>query len=126
MTVHLITVHSFIDEVARAGANIVKFQAHFASDESSEESFRIFTTCKKKKHVLNTGKECNSLTRNGQKFTNMLKKRKLLFSASVFSTKSIAVLKKIGVDIWKIPSGESLDLGLIKEVTNVSSKTIIY
>ena len=55
---------------------------------------------------------------------NHVKKRKLLFSASVFSTKSIAVLKKIGVDIWKIPSGESLDLGLIKEVTNVSSKPL--
>ena len=41
-----------------------------------------------------------------------------------FSTKSIEILNKIGIDIWKIPSGESLDLGLIKEVTKVSKKPL--
>ena len=41
-------VHSFIDEVARAGADVIKFQAHFANDESTkEDSFRTFTSFKK-------------------------------------------------------------------------------
>ena len=51
-------------------------------------------------------------------------KKKLLFSAS-FSTKSIEILNKIGIDIWKIPSGESLDLGLIKGNKSIK-KTIIH
>ena len=117
-------VHSFIDEVARAGANIIKFQAHFASDESSkEESFRTFTTYKKETR-FEYWKRMQFSNEEWAEIYKHVKKRKLLFSASVFSTKSITVLKKIGVDIWKIPSGESLDLGLIKEVTKVSSKPL--
>ena len=62
--------------------------------------------------------------KNGQKFIITSKKKKFLFSASVFSSKSIEVLNKIGVDIWKIPSGESLDMGLIQEVTKTSNKPL--
>ena len=117
-------VHSFIDEVARAGADIIKFQAHFANDESSlEDSFRTFTSYKKEtrfdywKRMQFTNEEWSEIYKH-------VKKKKLLFSASIFSTKSIEVLNKIGVDIWKIPSGESLDLGLIKEVTKISKKPL--
>ena len=44
-----------------------------------------------------------------------IKNKKMLFSSSVFSEKAINVLEKIGLDIWKIASGESLDLDLIKK-----------
>ena len=42
---------------------------------------------------------------------NHVKKRKNFYLVlQSFSSKSIEVLNKIGVDIWKIPSGESLDM----------------
>ena len=40
-------VHSFIDSASKAGVDIVKFQAHFAEDESThEDKFRTFTSYK--------------------------------------------------------------------------------
>ena len=117
-------VHSFIDEVARAGADIIKFQAHFANDESSlEDSFRTFTSYKKETR-FEYWKRMQFSNEEWSEIHKHVKKKKLLFSASVFSSKSIEVLNKIGVDIWKIPSGESLDMGLIKEVTKTSNKPL--
>ena len=117
-------VHSFIDEVARAGADVIKFQAHFANDESTkEDSFRTFTSFKKETR-FEYWKRMQFSNEEWLEIRKHVKKKKLLFSASVFSTKSIEILNKIGIDIWKIPSGESLDLGLIKEVTKVSNKPL--
>ena len=60
-------VHSFIDQAAKSGADVVKFQAHFADEESSlQDKFRTFTSYKKKVDLI-IEKECNLPLRNGFK-----------------------------------------------------------
>ena len=117
-------VHSFIDAASNAGVDVVKFQAHFAEEESSyEDRFRTFTSYKKEtrfeywKRMQFTNEEWHQIKKH-------IKQKNMFFSSSVFSNKSIDILNKIGVDIWKIPSGESLDLSLIKEITNKSKKPL--
>lgn len=117
-------VHSFIDEAANSEVDIIKFQAHYADEESTyDDTFRTFTTYKKEtryqywKRMEFTKEEWSNIYKH-------TKKRKMLFSSSVFSSKSIDVMKKIGIDIWKISSGESLNLNLVKEITKISTKPI--
>ena len=117
-------VHSFIDEAAKSGVDIIKFQAHYADEESTkDDTFRTFTTHKNEtryqywKRMEFTKEEWSNIYKH-------VKKRKMLFSSSVFSSKSINIMKKVGIDIWKISSGESLNLNLVKEVTKISTKPV--
>ena len=117
-------VHSFIDQAAKSGADVVKFQAHFADEESSlQDKFRTFTSYKKESR-FNYWKRMQFTFEEWFQIKKHIKNKKMLFSSSVFSEKAINVLEKIGLDIWKIASGESLDLDLIKKIVNRSKKPI--
>ncbi|MDC1032927.1 N-acetylneuraminate synthase family protein [Candidatus Pelagibacter sp.] len=117
-------VHSFIDECAKTGVDIVKFQAHYAEEESTEDDyFRTFTSYKKESR-FEYWKRMEFTDEEWFKIAKHVKSKKLLFSASVFSEKSIYVMKKIGIDVWKIASGESLSSNLINNITNNSNKPI--
>ena len=117
-------VHSFIDAASKAGADVVKFQAHFAEEESTfDDKFRTFTSYKNETR-FEYWKRMQFTIEEWQQIKKHIKQKKMFFSSSVFSNKSIQILNKIGVDIWKIPSGESLNLNLIKEVTNTSTKPL--
>jgi N-acetylneuraminate synthase len=114
-------VHSFIDEAAKSGVDIIKFQAHYADEESTkDDTFRTFTTHKKEtryqywKRMEFTKEEWSNIYKH-------TKKRKMLFSSSVFSSKSINIMKKVGIEI---SSGESLNLNLVKEITKISTKPV--
>ena len=117
-------VHSFIDECAKVGVDIIKFQTHFASEESSEDDyFRTFTSSKKETR-FQYWKRMEFTNEEWFKIYKHVKHKNLLFSASVFSTKAINLMNKLGIDIWKIASGESLNLNLIKEIVKISNKPI--
>lgn len=117
-------VHSFIDEVAKSGADVVKFQAHFADEESTlQDKFRTFTSFKNENR-FSYWKRMQFTIDEWLAIKKHIKKRKMLFSASVFSEKAINILEKVGIDIWKIASGESLDLNLIENIVKRSRKPI--
>ena len=117
-------VHSFIEAASKAGADIVKFQAHFAEEESTyEDKFRTFTSHKKETR-FEYWQRMQFTIEEWHQIRKHIKHKKMFFSSSVFSKKSIDILKKIGLDIWKIPSGESLDLSLIKEVIKKSTNPL--
>ena len=118
-------VHSFIDAAYNAGADIVKFQAHFAESESThEDKFRTFTSYKDETR-FEYWKRMQFTIEEWYQIRKHIKEKNMFFSSSVFSNKSIDILNKIGIDIWKIPSGESLDLNLIKDVTRKSTKPLL-
>ena len=117
-------VHSFIDEAYKAGADVIKFQTHFAEEESTyNDKFRTFFSYKKESR-FEYWKRMEFSPIEWMQIKRHIKKKGLLFSSSVFSTKAIEILEKIGVDIWKIASGESLNLNMIKEITKRSQKPI--
>ncbi len=117
-------VHSFIDECAKVGADIIKFQTHYAEEESSEDDIFRTKSSTKKETRFQYWKRMEFTDEEWSKIYKHVKAKKLLFSASVFSTKAINLMNKLGIDIWKIASGESLNLNLIKEIVRISNKPV--
>lgn len=117
--------HSFIDAAANAGANVIKFQSHFADEESTlDEKFRKKISFKKE----NRFEYWKRMEFSSEEWLNLYKhakKKNLLFCCSVFSEYAAELINKIGIDIWKIASGESMDLNLIKHICKISSKPIL-
>jgi N-acetylneuraminate synthase len=108
--------HAFIDAVAAAGADAVKFQTHIADAEGTrEENFRVnvfpqdatradywrrtaFTEeqwCELKQHADAAG---------------------VLFLSSPFSLEAVRLLERVGVPAWKIASGETNNTPLLRDI----------
>lgn len=98
--------HAFIDAIANAGADSVKFQTHIAANESTPgEPWRVKFSSQDAtrydywKRMEFTEKQWRGLKRHADE-------RGLLFLSSPFSIEAVELLKRVGVSAWKIPSGE--------------------
>src|SRR5712691_10365207 len=98
--------HAFIDEVARAGADAVKFQTHIASAESTPaEPFRVkfsrqdATRYDYWKRMEFTEEQWRGLKRHAEE-------RGLVFLSSPFSMEAAELLDRVGMVAWKMASGE--------------------
>ena len=95
-----------IDLISKTGADVVKFQTHYADEESTlDEPFRKKSSIKVKSRIAYWRKmefsECD-----WKKIKKYCEKKNLIFLSSPFSLKAIKVLRKIGMKFWKIGSGE--------------------
>ncbi|MBW1705220.1 MAG: N-acetylneuraminate synthase family protein [Deltaproteobacteria bacterium] len=100
------TAHSYIDAVADAGADAVKFQTHIANEESTlDEPFRVKFSFQDNtrydywKRMEFTEDQWKDLSKHA-------KDRNLIFLSSPFSVKAVNILRDIGMQAWKIGSGE--------------------
>jgi len=100
------TAHAFIDAIADAGADAVKFQTHIAAAESSSlEPFRVKfskqddTRYDYWKRMEFTPEQWAGLAEHAQQ-------RKLVFLSSPFSEEAVELLARLGMPAWKIASGE--------------------
>ncbi len=98
--------HAFIDAIADAGADAVKFQTHIAEAESTpDEPWRVKFSLQDKtrydywKRMEFTEEQWRGLKEHAEK-------RGLLFLSSPFSLEAVELLKKVGVAAWKVASGE--------------------
>lgn len=98
--------HAFIDAIANAGADAVKFQTHIAAAESTPgEPWRVkFSMQDASRHdywrrMQFTEEQWIGLRQHAAE-------RGLKFLSSPFSVEAAQLLKRVGVDAWKIPSGE--------------------
>lgn len=98
--------HAFIDAIARAGADAVKFQTHIASAESTPgEPWRVkfshqdATRYEYWKRMEFTEEQWLGLKRHADE-------RGLLFLSSPFSLEAVELLERVGVPAWKVASGE--------------------
>jgi N-acetylneuraminate synthase len=100
------SAHAYIDAIARAGADAVKFQTHIAKAESSPgEPWRVKFSVQDNsryeywKRMEFTSEQWLSLKRHAED-------RKLEFLSSPFSLEAAMMLQRIGVRAWKVASGE--------------------
>jgi len=98
--------HAFIDEVARGGADAVKFQTHIAAAESTPaEPFRV-TFSRQDATRYDYWKRMEFTEAQWRGLADHAIERGLLFLSSPFSIEAVELLTRVGMPMWKIPSGE--------------------
>jgi N-acetylneuraminate synthase len=116
--------HTFIDAAAEAGADAVKFQTHFADDESTQdEPFRVKFS-KQDSSRYNYWKRLEFTDEEWAGLVEHAKEKKLTFLSSAFSPKAMDLLERLGMPAWKIASGEVLSPGFLERMS-VSGKPIL-
>jgi N-acetylneuraminate synthase len=105
--------HAFIDEIARNGADAVKFQTHIAEAESTPaEPFRVkfsrqdATRYEYWKRIAFSEPQWQGLAEHARE-------NGLIFLSSPFSREAVDLLERVGMEMWKIASGEIGNLPLL-------------
>lgn len=108
--------HSYIDAIASAGADAVKFQTHIADAEgTTAEPFRVAFSPQdttRKDYWIRTAfteEQWKGLSRHAAE-------KGLFFLSSPFSGRAAALLRNAGVAAWKIPSGETGNTPLLEDL----------
>ena len=98
--------HAFIDTIAKAGADAVKFQTHIAQAESTPaEPWRVkFSRQDASRYAYWQRMEFTEEQWHGLK--QHASDRGLIFLSSPFSVEAVELLKRVGVAAWKVASGE--------------------
>ncbi len=118
-------LHSFIDAVSGTGINAVKFQTHIAEAESSIfEPFRVpfsyedetrFDYWKRMEFTIDQWKgikaHCDDVG--------------LMFMSSPFSNAAVDLLEDVGIEKYKIGSGEVTNLLLLEKVATTGKDIIL-
>lgn len=110
--------HAYIDAIANAGADAVKFQTHIASAESTPaEPWRVkfslqdATRYNYWKRMEFTEEQWHGLARHARE-------KGLLFLSSPFSMEAVEMLIRVGVSAWKIASGEINNQPMIQRMAD--------
>jgi N-acetylneuraminate synthase len=100
------TAHAFIDAVANAGADAIKFQTHIAAAESTPgEPWRVkFSRQDASRYDYWKRMEFSEAQWHGLK--QHADERGLRFLSSPFSIEAVELLTRVGVAAWKVASGE--------------------
>lgn len=107
------TAHAFVDAVADAGADAIKFQTHIAAAESTrEEPWRVpFSPQDASRYDYWRRMEFTEDQWRGLR--KHADKRGLAFMSSPFSDEAFDLLSRVGVSAWKAASGEVATPGLL-------------
>ena len=108
--------HAFIDAIASAGADAVKFQTHIAAAESTlEEPWRVeFSPQDETRYDYWKRMEFTEDQWRGLK--EHAEKRELRFLSSPFSIEAVELLTRVGVAGWKVASGEVTNTAMLERM----------
>jgi N-acetylneuraminate synthase len=108
--------HAFVDAVAAAGADAVKFQTHIAAAESTPaEPFRVAFS-RQDTTRYDYWKRMEFTEAQWRGLAEHARGRGLLFLSSPFSLEAAELLLRAGVPMWKIASGEVANLPLFERL----------
>ena len=110
--------HAFIDAIADAGADAVKFQTHIAAAESTPgEPWRVkFSLQDESRYEYWRRMEFTEPQWAGLK--SHAEDRDLLFLSSPFSLEAAELLERLGVQAWKVASGELTNPMLLSKLVS--------
>lgn len=108
--------HAFIEAIAAAGADAVKFQTHIAAAESTPaEPWRVrFSAQDASRYDYWKRMEFTEDQWRGLK--QHATEKGLLFLSSPFSLEAVELLERVGVAAWKIASGETGNRPLLERI----------
>lgn len=117
--------HEYIDRVSLAGADAIKFQTHYADEESTyDDKFRKKIISKAKTRY-EYWKSMEFTESQWRELKSHCDKNKIMFLSSPFSIKAARVLKKIKMQAWKIGSGEFFNNDLLAEICKYNQPIIL-
>lgn len=100
------TAHAFIDLVADAGFDAIKFQTHFAHAESTlDEPFRVAFS-RQDPDRYSYWKRMEFSPQQWRGLHEHAQERGLLFMSTPFSLEAFELLEELNVPVWKLGSGE--------------------
>ena len=119
------TAHAFIDAIAAAGADAVKFQTHIAAAEShpSEPWRTPFSFEDETRHEYWKRMEFGEEQWAGLRAH--AEDRGLVFLSSPFSLEAVELLQRIGVGGWKVASGEVSNRELLRAVAAAGGPVLL-
>lgn len=117
--------HAFIDAIAKAGADAVKFQTHIAAAESTPaEPFRIkFSRQDATRYEYWQRMEFTEEQWRG--LAEHCTERGVMFISSPFSIEAVDILDRIGQPIWKVASGEIGNTLLLDRILDTGRPVVI-
>jgi N,N'-diacetyllegionaminate synthase len=119
------TAHAFIDAIAGAGADAVKFQTHIAAAESRiDEPWRVkFSYCDDTRYEYWKRMEFTPQAWDGLR--QHAQDRGLAFLSSPFSLEAVELLRRVGVAAWKVASGEVANPQLLDAVAQTGQPVLL-
>ncbi len=117
--------HAFVDAIANAGADAVKFQTHIASAESTPaEPFRVKFS-RQDATRYDYWKRMEFTEDQWRGLAEHCRDRGVLFISSPFSVQAIDLLQRIGQPLWKIASGETSNAQLLDRVLDTGAPVLL-
>jgi N-acetylneuraminate synthase len=117
--------HAFVDAIADAGADAVKFQTHIAAAESTpSEPFRVKFS-RQDQTRYDYWKRMEFTEEGWRGLAEHARERGVLFLSSPFSIQAVDLLERIGVPLWKIASGETSNTTLLDRILDTRKPVLL-
>jgi N-acetylneuraminate synthase len=117
--------HAFVDAIADAGADAVKFQTHIAGAESTpSEPFRVKFS-RQDASRYDYWKRMEFTEEQWRGIAGHCRERGVLFISSPFSIEAVDLLQRVGQPLWKIASGETSNRQLLDRVLETGSPVLL-
>ena len=117
--------HAHIDAAANAGADAIKFQTHYADEESTlHEPWRTKFSYQDETR-MDYWRRMEFSESQWQELKKHSDQAGLHFLSSPFSLKAVDLLDRLGMNTWKIASGEINNLPLIDKIISTNKPIIL-
>jgi N,N'-diacetyllegionaminate synthase len=117
--------HAYIDAIADCGGDAVKFQTHIADAESTpEEPWRVKFS-KQDATRFDYWKRMEFTPEQWLGLKQHCDERNIIFLSSPFSMQAVDLLLNIGIDAWKIASGEVNNIPLVNRLLKTNRPILI-
>ena len=118
-------LHSYIDAIAKTGVDAIKFQTHIADAESSQhEPFRVNFSYEDKSR-FDYWKRMEFSLEQWKEIKTHCSEVGLEFMSSPFSIAAVELLEKVGVNRYKIGSGEVTNFLLLEKIISTGKPIIV-
>ena len=117
--------HAFVDAIAAAGADAVKFQTHIAAAESTPaEPFRVKFS-RQDATRYDYWKRMEFTEEQWRGLADHCRERGVLFISSPFSIEAVELLERVGQPLWKVASGEVSNTRLLDRILDTGRPVVL-
>lgn len=122
----LACAQAYVAKIAKTGVNAVKFQTHIASAESTlRERFRLQPPSRRFRNRYEYWEQMEFKDFEWARLHKMARKQGLMFLSSPFSIEAVDLLERVGVEQWKIASGEIGTFPMLKRILKTKKPVIL-